>query len=281
MLRGGWRYIVPIGLSALAAFSFAVLIYQDAQQAEASYVDQAYQAAKAARDSGPIHAKRACAIVPASERAECQANEYNAARERERNEYDLQAQLVTSAWTRAMGLAALVAMVVGIVGVGLVYTTFYETRRGAEYARQTLRTYIAKERALLIPSRARTASDKELDRSGFVLELNNAGLAPGTIERTRWSYLTERKWPKKFTRCDHSKRTLAPEGEGRTPLLEWEHEQETGGPLFLVGQIEYESLTERFVSPFSYRIDFIPDDGYVSAYWVANETNVEGRPEHT
>lgn len=281
MFRGSWRYILAIGLSALVAFCFAALIYRDADRSEALYVEKAEYAAQAARNSGPIHANRACAVVPSAERMECQADEYNAARERERSEYDLQAQLVTSAWTRAMGLAALIAMVVGIIGVGLVYTTFYETRRGAEYARQTLRAYIAKERAILIPTRAKPASDKELGRNGYVIELNNAGLAPGTIESTRWSYLTERKWPNEFDRCDNAKRTLAPEGEGRTPLLEWGHERETGGPLFLVGVIEYESLTERFVSPFSYRIDFIREDGYDPAYWVANEMNVEGRPEHT
>ena len=41
-----------------------------------------------------------------------------------------------AAWTRAMGLAAIIGMGVGIAGLGLIYTTFRETRRAADAGRR-------------------------------------------------------------------------------------------------------------------------------------------------
>ncbi len=139
MSNRGWRYFLAIGLAALLGFGVSGAILLDAWRSQAHYQQQTDKSAQAARDSGAIHAQRACALVPLAERAECQADEYNDARERERNEYDLQAQLVMATWTRAMGLAALVATLTGIIGVGLVHATFAETRRTADAAFRQVR----------------------------------------------------------------------------------------------------------------------------------------------
>jgi len=149
MLRGNWRFVLTIGLAALFAAAAGILIATDASRLQGFYEHQADQYAQAYRDTTDIHAESACTNVVAAERYKCVHEQYHDARERERQEYDLQAQLVTSAWTRAMGLAAIVAMVVGIVGVGLVYTTFHETRRTADEARRQADAFISAERGWL------------------------------------------------------------------------------------------------------------------------------------
>lgn len=178
-----WRIVAALGLTALVAVSTAGIIYRDASNSEAIYSKQTDDAAQAARDSASIHANRACALVPLVERAECQDDEQEAARERERNEYDLQAQLVTSAWTRAMGLAALVGMVVGIIGVGLLWTTFRETRNAAEAARRTHQAFIDVERARVVPALegAVEGGSGEDESIRFILSVQNIGRTSATL----------------------------------------------------------------------------------------------------
>ena len=94
MPRSGRGYFLAVGLAALLGLGVSGAILWDAWRSQTYYEQQADKAAQAARDGGAIHAQRACALIPLSERAECQADEYNDARERERNEYDLEAQLV-------------------------------------------------------------------------------------------------------------------------------------------------------------------------------------------
>lgn len=188
MLRGNWRYIVAFGLAVLVPLGIVGLIYREAAVLETFYQHQADEGAHAARYGGPIHAQRACALVPLPERAECQADEINAARERERQERDLQAQLVMSAWTRVMALTALFATMVSIIGVGLVYTTFRETRRGADAARdavvETRRIGEAHGRAYLSVVRADVRIDMNnrpeamLPNFKVILHLSNSGATP-------------------------------------------------------------------------------------------------------
>ena len=142
MLRGYRGILVAFGLAVLLAAMAAGALILEATRSEAFYQQQAEQNAKADRHTARIHAERACVAVAGSERAKCIDEQYHAAWERERNEYDLQAQLVTSSWTRAMGMAAIIGMFVGIVGVGLVFTTFRETRRSADAAHDANRPWL-------------------------------------------------------------------------------------------------------------------------------------------
>lgn len=54
------------------------------------------------------------------------------------NREDLKAQRQMALWTRLMGAAAIVGIAISVVGIGLVYTTFAETRKANEIARAAL-----------------------------------------------------------------------------------------------------------------------------------------------
>ena len=107
-------------------------------ESQARIEAQAEYKAKQHRDGASIRAQAHCSRVAPAEIADCVYEEHGAARDAERNEYDLQAQLVTSVWTQAMGMAALIGMAVGILGIGLIYKTFEETRRTAKTAEDSL-----------------------------------------------------------------------------------------------------------------------------------------------
>jgi ElaB/YqjD/DUF883 family membrane-anchored ribosome-binding protein len=129
-------YLAGLTVTALLASIVGMLLYTEAQQLQGLYEHQAEQRAEHYRERAHVARERCGRIVPASEKADCVREERDAARQGEREAYDLQAQLVTSAWTRAMGIAAIIGMAVGIVGVGLVLITFRETRKAAEAARE-------------------------------------------------------------------------------------------------------------------------------------------------
>lgn len=166
MLRGSRRFILTALGIALVVGLIGGWAWRDAEQSQRVYERQAEQNAEAYRDSASIHAQRACTLLPSVERRLCVHTEYHEARQREREEYDLQAQLVTSAWTRAMGIAAIIAMGVGILGVGLVYTTFRETQR-------QVNSFIDAEKPRLIIALS-SFSDFE-DSVSFAINATNVG----------------------------------------------------------------------------------------------------------
>jgi hypothetical protein len=124
----------------------------DASLLGSKYERQAEQKAENYRSSARIRAEARCAALPRAEIRPCVYQEFYTARQSEHDEYDLQAQLVTSVWTRVMGIAAIVGMAVGILGVGLIYKTFEETRRTAYAAHEANRAFKDVERPRLVPN---------------------------------------------------------------------------------------------------------------------------------
>lgn len=94
------------------------------------------------RYEASIRARSRCALVAPADIPNCVYQEHDAARQREHDEYDLQAQLVTSVWTQAMGIAAVVGMMVGVFGVGLLYKTFEANRHAADAAQDANRPWV-------------------------------------------------------------------------------------------------------------------------------------------
>lgn len=139
MPRGNRSYYVALAVASLLALAIGAWLYSDATALQSVYEHQAAEKAQNYRDSARVRAEARCALVSRPEIRPCVHEEYEPARKGEHDEYDLQAQLVTSVWTRAMGIAALIAMAVGIFGVGLIYTTFQETRRTAEAAQSQVK----------------------------------------------------------------------------------------------------------------------------------------------
>jgi hypothetical protein len=174
-----WR--VPTSAILGIAFALALLagwwISRDAINSQTTYEQHAKQYAEADREAAYRHAQASCVRLARAEARECVHKQYHAAREAERQEYDLEAQRVTSAWTRAMGLAAIVGMVFGILGVGLVWRTFEATREGNEIARSQM---LAATRPILSFDGV-IGHDKALDMWDPRFRWKNIGRGPAKI----------------------------------------------------------------------------------------------------
>lgn len=71
---------------------------------------------------------QACIRMAVTERLECVNEAFEAKRDYEANQYDLEAQRKSALWAYIMGAAAVIGMALSAVGVWLVKTTFDETR---------------------------------------------------------------------------------------------------------------------------------------------------------
>lgn len=138
MSRRDWITVGALGLAVLLAVLGGKWLYDDASRQQTVYENLAEQKAQHYRDSAYVSAKARCSRVARAQIRPCVDEEYDAARKGEHDEYDLQAQLVTSVWTRAMGIAAIIGMAVGILGVGLIFITFRENKRTADVAENAL-----------------------------------------------------------------------------------------------------------------------------------------------
>jgi hypothetical protein len=138
MARGDWFSNLAVGLAAILAALIGGWLYDEAGLLQSVYEQRAAEKTQNYINAASIRANRRCASVPRPEIRLCVQEEYDSARKGEHDEADLQAQLVTSAWTRAMGIAAIIGMSVGILGVGLVFFTFRETRKANQIARDAL-----------------------------------------------------------------------------------------------------------------------------------------------
>lgn len=139
-----------------AGLAFAIIIalllgsliwWQASAEETRAHVEAQDRAADEANAAG-IGVIAKCVVAELSEE-DCAAEAEREARPDQRDEYDLEAQRTMAAWTRAMGIAALIGMGVGIAGLGLIYTTFRETRRQAQIAQQNLQAFYESERAIL------------------------------------------------------------------------------------------------------------------------------------
>lgn len=132
MLRGYRRYLVAVaGLALLVAGVW----YGLSRQAE--YEEQAANRHSDYARSASYQIEQVCpAGVP--DPATCiekAQSEYDLKdRDNEREYADLAAQQTSALWTSLMGVAALVGMFLSAVGIGLVWTTFRETKRTADAA---------------------------------------------------------------------------------------------------------------------------------------------------
>ena len=149
-----------LGQTALAlATLFAVIsggtlwYWADAQ--EARYRDAADRNARYESNAARERVQLECPIT-ATPSVECQVRVEYESDEAQARTRELEAQQTVAVWTKAMGLAAVIGMSVGVLGLGLIFFTFRETRRAAnagleanEIARESnerqLRAYVGPE----------------------------------------------------------------------------------------------------------------------------------------
>jgi hypothetical protein len=126
--------IFAVGLAGLFAVIVGMLLFANAAMLQSEYQHTAESRAQNYADQTARELER-CVERVESERPECRDEAIERAREGQRREYDLEAQRVTAVWTQHMGIAAMIGMAISIDGVGLVWTTFNETRKANAMAK--------------------------------------------------------------------------------------------------------------------------------------------------
>lgn len=145
MLRSNWGYIFAalIGLTGITAGVGYGL------HSQASYADRAYNQAADYTERAANQIAQSCLRLVRSEQVKCLRDKADAyrleSRDKQREYEDLVAQRTSALWTMIMGIAALIGMALSVVGVGLVYTTFMETRRAANAAHDANRPWLQVE----------------------------------------------------------------------------------------------------------------------------------------
>ena len=193
MLRGYRGVIAKAGLiAALASLALAFLAIGYAVihglEEQAIYEQEARNAHAVYSQNASAEVKRSCAAVPSPERASClkQASYENANDQNDnRREYaDLVAQRTSALWTKIMGIAALVGMGLSAVGVVLVWTTFNETRKANEIAKELGREQLRPWVQFEIEKARRMAFEFEEVVVEAALNLVNVGSSPALNIRT-------------------------------------------------------------------------------------------------
>lgn len=131
MLRG-YRDIIPaLGLviSSIMAAGASLWLLNSAATLQVGYEHSAKVRADQYAKRRDVIIKYVCSALPGQSQADCINKEREAAREGYRNEYELEAQRITAAWTAHMGWAAIIGMAVGTFSLGLIFFTFRETRK--------------------------------------------------------------------------------------------------------------------------------------------------------
>lgn len=132
-----WYLLSILGISLAAT----IVIWGSSKQAEYERAASEHTAKYQQYSYGP--ALRACLSKPMADKANCVNDARNAERENARDERDLEAQRVTALWTYVMGVAAITGMLLSAIGVGLVWTTFRETRESNKIAKHAQRPWIS------------------------------------------------------------------------------------------------------------------------------------------
>ena len=122
----------------LLAFGLGCWIFFDGVRLERIYQQETHERADNYAARARVAVEASCRPLPAVEELDCIRKENKTAREGAYNENDLKAQLVTSVWTKQMGIAAIVAMAFGVLGVGLVFVTFHSTREANAISREAM-----------------------------------------------------------------------------------------------------------------------------------------------
>lgn len=177
-----WDKLLRAALVAFILFACSAagwLIY-DGLRFQSAYEQKAEAKAKGYADRANIATERRCVPLAAAQEFDCRRQENQTARQGAHDEYDLQSQLVTSVWTRQMGIAAIIGMAVGVLGVGLIFVTYSATRK-------TLAAFIAVERAALVPSVAGGNTDGDRIKIGMVI--SNVGRSSAHIYHVRFTAL--------------------------------------------------------------------------------------------
>lgn len=151
MLRGYRGKFPKIGglIAAALAILVSALLNSDFSSYDRALIDRAADASDNYREYTNERIRDACGTLSPVSKPDCIEEREKAAREYERGEMDVAAQLTMAWWTKIMGAAAVLGVALSAVGVYLIWETFRETRRAAINATKTYEAYVAVERPRL------------------------------------------------------------------------------------------------------------------------------------
>jgi hypothetical protein len=252
-----------------------IVVAAGAIQQSVYFAAASRQAAQFEKDAR-LQRTRQCALVDAA--PDCAVAINRGSRSNRRAEFDLYSQKSMALWTAIMGAMAVVGITLSAAGVYLVYGTWRQTAEAAEYSRRTLRSYIARERALLGIGAARSTTDnKSANPNGFVVRCQNIGHSAAHVNEVQWEYLPGPVWPERLRYSLYDGPIVAPGANGPLPRLYIDGE--FSDPLWLVGQVHYTSLeSEECMTPFCFKLRHVDGGGYGPAEWIAETAICSGMP---
>ena len=145
MLRGYRGKIAKIGLTIagiVVALAIAWGFIQVGLSRDANYQRQADYHGREYATYTQEQIRQDCFPLADKDKGNCVSEKRHEYREDRRNERELVAQMKSANWAFIMGAAAVAGMMLSIVGVALVWTTFREARRSADAAHDANRPWL-------------------------------------------------------------------------------------------------------------------------------------------
>lgn len=137
-----------------------------------------------ARETSEKVAQTCIRLTPV-ERIDCLYKATDAQREYEYNQADLVAQRQSALWAYIMAGAAVIGMLLSVVGVILVWTTFRETKKAASISEKTYQAFIAFERPRLVVGISAIQNDGRGQLS-FDVSVTNIGKNSCVVTNGLW-----------------------------------------------------------------------------------------------
>jgi hypothetical protein len=235
----------------MAAALFAAIasgsVWRWADSSEADIRQAADDHAAHYSDPANIPVEGRCLSLSPPDQFQCITPEREAARDGQRNERDLEAQQVMATWTKAMGLAAIIGMSVGVFGLGLIFVTFRETkrtadeaRRGADQAEKARQAYFDRERGhLRIKQILGELQDDEILRLWFSVE--NHGASVLEVDAINIVFADDPIWPDILDGLGEGLQIKLAAGDSGG--VKFKTTSAVGFPCFIFGYIRYRSLS--------------------------------------
>lgn len=211
----------------------------------------------------------------------CITQKRESSRDSEREEYDLEAQQVMTVWTRSMGQAAIIGMMVGFLGLGLIFVTFRETRKAAQSATRTYEAYIAVEGAKLTPLVCERFLGKTKGVINPVITFQNIGKSPAAPKKMIYSWLPSNVFPSEFDGIEEISPSLV-ETKKTTNVELIGERVDREVVTFLGGYVEYSDVVGREKkSYFCFRANVGTTEGPHGAHIYYTHSMGENWPQDT
>lgn len=212
---------------------------------------------------------------------DCESKIDRAARQEQRDEYDLYSQKAMALWTAIMGAMAVIGISLSGVGVYLIWRTWDATREAAESSRKTLHSFIAKERAIIAAMGAdfHFLDTAKRDRNGFKIRFENIGSSAGVIQEIAWQYADQESWLPDWKPTIHGRKMVIPPNDAAvSPHLGVDNFP--SDPCWLMGYARYKTLEDEvFKCYFFFKVHQPKSDFVFGPEWYASLERHPAMPE--